>query len=975
MKVQRHLEEHLKQVEEQEAAELALHGEEALFALADAKAAEAAAEALAVVQAQSTGQLALPVLKVARQQAPPDFQEQRTTLTGGWRQVLDPIWKRPFFFHPTSGRATFGLTEVLKTGGLDDLLLNRCWELCCIDPLAMEVMKDDTWTLDVYANPSLSGEPIARIHKGQLITCQIFDPKTAIATVLLPPASQGAEAGSGYVEYCLRDGRPLLKAMLPSCIEEEDVPMIDGQLRPGGDPPDGEVLAGPFFAQPPSYMTEIRVTVGQDVGSDKWAQLPRGYMVRGFTEVIGLRARLPDLEGGGWVSLCTSEGFPLFRKNPAQAPSLEVPKQKKYKESLLPVVWPGKGVIWPDAEPVVPPIPVQLPLPEMLRTLSGGRTLCDWIRMNLPPSPDFVYKSRHCPAQTTLDDLLKLQIWKMAVVEADWLHVREHEDSRSRQLFSLPRGAITVIEWVSPSGNFRLLFPSSTNDPKPVHGWADLGNADGASVVLLTAGRDFWMEPKGGHLPDDDQMDENYFKPTEMPLRREVVSDSPQSGWLQRGDGLQIAELVGRRARVIHTKCIVNHDTAPEGGWVDIIDESGWSILKARRDGEIHGEETRRAALEHHDEDHVRPGSQQKMKAVGDDISVYDEDAPADLPALLREIGELESKSIYTRDWREAIDPVWGRRYFVNKWSGQVIHNLECMGVAIAGVIITLWFSELSMEHMRVALDVPLVNVLWELEECFRDSLAALADVPEDIVSVKFLEGPDPEADGSQAEVDSIMGDSSGLVSPDQGFRIRATLRAPGVKASWASASLREAMADTERFTSTVVTMLGSVPKVSMMLPNILSSFTLLRADLEEEDIPRHAPCLSPTPPPPPWVDNRPDEEFQIVKRDLRWSKPTIVSYPFRKLGENNCRALAQALEISQEVNQEAHMEEMSLWCCSISNAGAAALAAAFSVGCGQKLQSLMLDDNDITASGATALGAGLAFCPVLRELALLGSA
>jgi hypothetical protein len=43
---------------------------------------------------------------------------------------------------------------------------------------------------------------------------------------------------------------------------------------------------------------------GQDVGSDQWAKMPRGYRLRHFAEILGFRARLPDLEGGGWVSWC-----------------------------------------------------------------------------------------------------------------------------------------------------------------------------------------------------------------------------------------------------------------------------------------------------------------------------------------------------------------------------------------------------------------------------------------------------------------------------------------------------------------------------------------------------------------------------------------------------------------------------------------------------------------------------------------------
>ena len=47
------------------------------------------------------------------------------------------------------------------------------------------------------------------------------------------------------------------------------------------------------------------------------------------------------------------------------------------------------------------------------------------------------------------------------------------------------------------------------------------------------------------------------------------------------------------------------------------------------------------------------------------------------------------------------------------------------------------------------------------------------------------------------------------------------------------------------------------------------------------------------------------------------------------------------------------------------------ALAKAFSIGCGEKLQCVILDENDIGAAGATALGAALVACHQLRELSL----
>ncbi|CAK0818018.1 unnamed protein product, partial [Prorocentrum cordatum] len=144
----------------------------------------------------------------------PAKMAQRATVTGGWRSFTDPIWKRQVFVAPLGGRATWGISEVLQTGGLDDLLLARCWEACVVDPLAVEAMKDPTWAFEIFADPSLSGEPIFRYEKGRLIVVQVFDMKTFVAHVVLPPPEDGGDAATGYATYRMRDGRPLLRSLM-----------------------------------------------------------------------------------------------------------------------------------------------------------------------------------------------------------------------------------------------------------------------------------------------------------------------------------------------------------------------------------------------------------------------------------------------------------------------------------------------------------------------------------------------------------------------------------------------------------------------------------------------------------------------------------------------------------------------------------------------------------------------------------------
>ena len=39
----------------------------------------------------------------------------------------------------------------------------------------------------------------------------------------------------------------------------------------------------------------------------------------------------------------------------------------------------------------------------------------------------------------------------------------------------------------------------------PGLGWSDLGGAAGACIVLLEEGLNFFVEPQGGHLSEEDQ--------------------------------------------------------------------------------------------------------------------------------------------------------------------------------------------------------------------------------------------------------------------------------------------------------------------------------------------------------------------------------------------------------------------------------------------------------------------------------------
>jgi len=530
--------------------------------------------------------------------------------------------------------------------------------------------------------------------------------------------------------------------------------------------------------------------------------------------------------------------------------------------------------------------------------------------------------------------------------------------------------------------------------------------------VPLVPGSEFWVEPRGGHLEEEEQRDPSETDVATVRMRAEKDAASALAGYLKRGDAVQLAEINGRCARVVPTKQAMKKDSTGAGGWIDVFDEAGWSLLKARRPGDVHPEELRRRALEVREEAPrprrrstqgsrrastvSMPGAvalpapleeqeEEEAEEAGRAQLALSSEAATELPALLWKLGDLESNSLATSDWREAIDPVWGKRYYVNRWSGQIIHRLVSMGVACPTVRLTLYFSNLSIAalYREMGPGPKADKRLADIEGSLLTPLAALADVPEDMMEVRMLEGPDPDPPSAagtaptspSASEDSIMGGSAGRAAmaadaeERRRFRVAAKIRAPGARASWASAGLKQAMADGASFTSHIIITICNVPHILMLRENLFESVELLRADLEEMDVPRTAPCLrpppEPEPPPPPPVD----DDIREMSRNMVFSRPALLQMPNRQLGppSGNAQALADGLRKAPEPS----LEEIGLWKCFLGDMGAIALAGALDAGCGAKLQTLLLDENRIAAAGATALGAGLAKCGLLRELGI----
>merc|ERR1712232_734058 len=101
-----------------------------------------------------------------------------------------------------------------------------------------------------------------------------------------------------------------------------------------------------------------------------------------------------------------------------------------------------------------------------------------------------------------------------------------------------------------------------------------------------------------------------------------------------------------------------------------------------------------------------------------------------------------------------------------------------------------------------------------------------------------------------------IMGGTAAVAASEMeakeksGFRIVVLVKSPGARAAYASVGLRQAMADAEAFTARVMVIMGSLPHMSMLRTSMKEGIGLKRADLEELEIPRTAPCLQPPPEP-----------------------------------------------------------------------------------------------------------------------------
>eukprot|EP00439_Symbiodinium_sp_Y106_P067813 s645_g11.t1 len=259
----------------------------------------------------------------------------------------------------------------------------------------------------------------------------------------------------------------------------------------------------------------------------------------------------------------------------------------------------------------------------------------------------------------------------------------------------------------------------------------------------------------------------------------------------------------------------------------------------------------------------------------------------------------------------------------------------------------------------------PLVLVVNLDRRLVQDGRKGASRAKEATAESECLQEPPSSQPPSPASEDSITGQTT--KSPEADFRAVVLLKAPGVKAAWASATLQKLMANAERFGQL---MADARNKMWLLLIKEDEPFSMIRADLEERrhifretDIPRDSEIVERA---RSKASELPiDTEFIELRKNLMWSRPRSMRYTFHHIGEVNARAIGEGLEMAfqaphaqidpphlEEPLPEVETEELSIWGCGIGNGGAVAFANAFALGC------------------ATALGAGLQNCPELRDRA-----
>jgi hypothetical protein len=848
-----------------------------------------------------------------------DVMYQRPTVTGGWRLVSDPIWQKPFYYNPgfpAEARGTWALTEVLYCGGLEDLLLAQNWHICALDPTAIEILNQPQWDMEVYSDPQLTQE-IAKLKQGEMVVVQEFKLQFQIAHVLLPKLRGDKEpyaidvdgCREGYVKFCTTDGRLLLQALLTDITT--------------GAPKD-EVHPGQYVVTPPGNELFVDVWEDQDIESDIIRRLPRGERFNGFQEVVGSRALLHD---GGWVSLVHADATPSFCKIVVPPPKKEKPKVFDHRET---------GVSGFDASAMAAYAGLQdnqphkivrgnidgkewVSLPQLLGLIDNSRILCDWKRFEDPIKKTHIWHNPWSHTRATLQDLIRQSVWKVVyAVDPQGLAVFRDASRGSERLTVLPRGSVFVAEWIT-GGLMRMMLPQR---PVPVHAWADLLSVTGQPTVQpVTPALHFWVEPKGGHVPKEAQYVGNN-EVCELPVRSKADPQSEKIGRLQRGDLIELAEVLGRMARVIIVSRFVlnrEEDILPEGGgWIDVLDEDGWSILQFR-----FPEDKRR-------EDKVpMPEPALIPERPPPPTPRPPQPLPQGFPELLNRIAQKQEQSLATRDWQEKVDPIWGQRYFVNRWSGQICFEPADLGVPRAGVRLMLRFS--NLDGSKLTGDTQFQDFV---EERFRKIVALLAEVPDAAVEVRLSEP-------------SLI--------------VEALYRAPGVRTT-VGRKLQQKKHNAN-FTQQLLTLVNSIPGIDRIRSS-LEPVALDEVELEEVDIHRDVKFSQEKLPPP-------DKDFENMRRDLKHKRPALMQMPNRILGEANVRALSEGLQNAVTAGVDPFLVELGLWGCGLGNFGSIEIGRALAVGAGSKLETLLLDDNGIGGEGAEELTNGLAACPSLRELGI----
>jgi hypothetical protein len=250
---------------------------------------------------------------------------------------------------------------------------------------------------------------------------------------------------------------------------------------------------------------------------------------------------------------------------------------------------------------------------------------------------------------------------------------------------------VCVIEKKSEVAHV-LAFDEEGKMPHP--GYVDLLDVDGNQNILDEA------VPAGSRWSVRARLlrEADLFEPEVygiIPLTQTIDRDSDKVGTVNQNDIVRARKVEGNRVEVdlvdiAHFKPGMRKQARQ--GWMDIVAVDGRSNLVRVPDGfdEESGEEDDSPGG-------LRGKTKRRMSNLKAKVSSKDE--PVDTgPDYAREMQAARADSRYADDWRESVDPIWGKKLYVNKWTGATQWSMPNVPPAITRMV---WELHVNAVELR----------------------------------------------------------------------------------------------------------------------------------------------------------------------------------------------------------------------------------------------------------------------------------